>query len=119
MSLMARLMAAKFKAAPVHPGKAQLDEPDTYGPPIVLPRPPSHVPTSAPSRARGSCKAINADTGRQCALLAGHVTAHRHGRTDFVRCAEPGTTTFIRRQQLDELAAASGGSPFTAGRVTG
>lgn len=81
---------------------------------LVTPTPAAPVAASAPtSGPRGSCKAINAETGRQCALLAGHTTAHRHGSTSFTRVAEPGATSFTRRDALDRAAAASSQSNFS------
>ena len=59
---------------------------------------------------RVSCKAINAETGRQCALLSGHTSAHRHGRTDFWRVAEEGQTHFARRAALDAAGTARDGA---------
>lgn len=73
--------------------------------------PPSAV--AAPPATRGSCKAINADTGRQCALLAGHTSAHRHGRTEFWLVAEPGQTSFRKRDALDAAATARHFDPRT------
>lgn len=71
------------------------------------------TPTATISGPRGSCKAVNAETGRQCALLAGHTTAHRHGSTSFTRVAEPGATSFTRRDALDRAASASSQSNFS------
>lgn len=80
--------------------------------PRTAPVTPVSVQRGAP---RGSCKAINAETGRQCALLAGHTKPHRHGSTDFVRVATPGQSSFARRDALDALAAAS--NPTTPGEA--
>lgn len=135
MSLMKRLMAAKMNPKPltlpvsagpmklkIEPGKVlAVREPL---PPLTwrkfeeLPLPPPlspPVPTSAPAPAvaRGSCKCINAETGRQCALLAGHPPPHRHGSTSFVRVAEAGATSFARRDALDAAASRTHSSAFT------
>lgn len=82
--------------------------------PLPTPPPPP-VNLAGPLVARGSCKAINPETGRQCALLAGHApkTKHRHGRTEFAFGAAPEQTSFTRRERLDQLASSRGSSPFT------
>lgn len=56
-------------------------------------------------RWRGSCEALNPDTGRRCCLLSGHATPHRHGRTDFYLAAVPGQP-FARARQLEDAANA-------------
>jgi len=80
---------------------------------LVSPPPPPPVNLAGPLVAKGSCKAINPETGRQCALLAGHTTSHRHGRTEFTFGAAPDQTSFTRRDRLDQLASSRNGSPFT------
>lgn len=122
MSLMARIMAAKLKAAqrpaPAAPSPCpavrlgpELELVPGLAMPALLGVP---VQTSAhPGGPRGACKAISADTGRQCCLLAGHATPHRHGRTDFVRVAAVGQQSFARRDALDGVATARLSSPFT------
>ncbi|MDP2270935.1 MAG: hypothetical protein Q8K32_09410 [Archangium sp.] len=75
--------------------------------PLPVPVAPAEPPRLAPNLNtgfRGSCKAINAYTGKQCALLAGHTTAHRHGATAFVRVAAPDQKSFHRRDLLDRAA---------------
>ena len=69
---------------------------------VLAPRPPPPKPEplkldGRPLVAVGSCEAINPDTGRQCALLAGHTKAHRHGSTEFNYGAQPGQKNFRRR----------------------
>lgn len=108
MSLMTRLMAKKLAKPEVRLDEASIDA--WLDRREALPPPP---PPPPPAGARLSCKAINAETGRQCALLGGHTGTHRHGRTDFMRTAEIGQTTFARRQALDGLANSRSGSPFT------
>ncbi|MDP2271273.1 MAG: hypothetical protein Q8K32_11115 [Archangium sp.] len=71
--------------------------------PVVPPEPPRLAPNLT-TGFRGSCKAISADTGKQCALLAGHTTSHRHGATPFVRVAAPDQKSFHRRDLLDRAA---------------
>lgn len=99
-------------------------EPSPPPPALVtssVPKPVEAPPPAAPAShvgsltSRGSCKAINAETGRQCALLAGHTKPHRHGSTEFVRVATPGQSSFARRDALDALAAAS--NPTTPGEA--
>lgn len=122
MSLMARIMAAKLKAAqrralpPTRPTitglpRVEVELVPGLAMPAFLGAP---VQTSAhPAGPRGACKAISADTGRQCCLLVGHTTPHRHGRTDFVRVAAVGQQSFARRDALDGVATARLSSPFT------
>lgn len=136
MSLMKRLMAAKMKQPVtlslkgVDVGAMKLKLTPGAVTAVREPLPPMEwqgynqgptfsdtplVPTSAPGvlTFRGSCKAINADTGRCCALLANHAGAHRHGSTSFVRVAKPGATSFSRRDALDAAASSSHSSAFT------
>lgn len=86
--------------------------------PVALPSPRPSPPPAAPVSlagplvSRGSCKAINPETGRQCALLAGHTKLHRHGSTEFRFGAEPGQT-FKRRDALDRLASSRNFTPAT------
>lgn len=128
MSLMARLIAAKFAAKapkveepPARPSPpagilpdGELEDDWQDAPP---PRPPAlPVKLDGPLIAVGSCKEINPETGRQCALLAGHLAfklPHRHGRTEFVRAAAPGQTQFSRRDALDAHASTRHGSNIT------
>jgi hypothetical protein len=53
---------------------------------------------------RGSCKAIDADTGRRCRLPAHPGQQHRHERGPFFRTAPPEQTSFRVREQLDAAA---------------
>lgn len=112
---MQRLMAAKLsrkkEGAPCDQGRESR--------PAVPPSLPFRFPAGAseaeraavveravaPVAPRGPCKAINAETGRQCCLLAGHAKPHRHGSTDFTRVAAPGQQHFSRRDALDVFAA--------------
>ena len=76
------------------------------------PAPPAKpVNLSAPLVSRGSCKAINPVTGRQCALLSGHTKPHRHGSTEFHLAAVPGQR-IARREELELAASATHSSPF-------
>lgn len=68
---------------------------------------PDRLPPNPATGFRGSCKAINADTGKQCALLVGHTTAHRHGQTAFFRIATPNQKSFTRRELIDSAATRS------------
>lgn len=114
MSLMRRLMnqklgrTLKLELGPLRCGVCNAEGPCAHVTPTGL----TVKPVAFVTTARGSCKAVNAETGRQCALLAGHTCAHRHGRTDFWRCAEPGTTSFSRRDALDVAGTARSGSFF-------
>ena len=83
--------------------------------PVEAPPPPVPASHVGSLTSRGSCKAINPDTGRQCALLAGHTKPHRHGSTEFTRVAAPGQQHFGRRDALDALAVAR--TPTTPGEV--
>lgn len=67
--------------------------------------------------ARGSCKAVSAETGRQCALLAGHGESHRHGATAFVHVAAPGQSHFTRREALDHASTRRHGSTNPQGET--
>lgn len=49
---------------------------------------------------RKGCRARCAHTGRSCALLAGHVGAHAHGRIQFTAVATPGQTHFAGDELL-------------------
>lgn len=72
-------------------------------------RVPSRAPASPPpprGPGRGSCRAVNADTGLPCRLPA-HVTDDHHdGRTRFTRVAAPGQRNFPRALALEEAATA-------------
>ena len=83
--------------------------PEVFGEPAPL---PVTTPTSATGRARGSCKAVDAVTGRQCKLPhhPEHPEQHRHERGMFHRVAAPGTTSFPLREALDLAAQASPGA---------
>jgi hypothetical protein len=77
---------------------------------VPMPAPAAWAPVPVgPGTWRSSCDAINPDTGRRCCLLAGHVHAHRHGRTEFHLAAAPGTTHFPRAERLAEAAGARHG----------
>lgn len=76
--------------------------PEVFGPGDALPP----LPTLAPGF-RGSCKAINPATGRQCALLAHHTKPHRHGNTEFLYAAAPNQQSFHRRDLIDQAATRS------------
>jgi hypothetical protein len=127
MSLMKRLMAKQLeKARPVAPAKARVVDgvkPVPWlEPPVFLSElraaeaPKAEAP---PVRTVGTCKAINAETGRQCALPDGHLEFHRHGRTSFVHVAQPGQTHFARRDALDQAATARGFNPLSNPSIQG
>ena len=67
------------------------------------------VPVMKAEGWRGSCQAINPDTGRRCGLIAGHAAPHRHGRTEFHLAAAPGQTHFPRAAALDSAATSRRG----------
>lgn len=69
--------------------------------PLPAPAEPERLARNLTTGFRGSCKAISADTGQQCALLAGHTTSHRHGSTAFFRVATPNQKSFTRRDLID------------------
>lgn len=78
--------------------------PDTSPAALTAPRSPD---VGAPGKTwRGSCTARCAETGRTCALPAGHAPAevHAHGRRRFTAVAEAGATSF---RAAEELAAAA------------
>lgn len=92
---------------------------DKSGEPVRMRCIPADGPGAPASRVGGSCFAINADTGRQCALPGGHAGEHRHGRTAFTRVATPGQTSFTRRDALDAAATARGFNPMSNPAVQG
>ncbi len=103
MSLMQRLMAAKMQRAV--PASAPTASPAQRSAAVV-----AEVQLPTPPLSRGSCKAINPDTGRQCALPSHASTMpHRHGSTSFMREAAPGQTRFTRRDAIDSAAVATNG----------
>lgn len=53
---------------------------------------------------KGSCKAVDAATGRACKLPAHPGEVHRSERGPFVRVAAPGATSFPLRQALEHAA---------------
>ena len=131
-TLMQRLMAAKLNkplvvkagvptpAQPLVPGpvswaerRARIAQGHAYR---SAPVEPAESPP-VPGGPRGSCKAINAETGRQCALLAGHTKPHRHGSTEFTRVATPGQASFSRRDALDALATRHDSNPTHTGET--
>lgn len=59
-----------------------------------------------PCRWSKPCRAQSAQTGRMCALLAGHSGPHAHGRVTFVQVAAPGQTHFAGRDELELRAFA-------------
>lgn len=72
---------------------------------VVLPPPVHEVPPPAPLPGWStSCKAVNAATGRQCALLHGHPGAHRHGSTRFVAVVLDDAALARAKARLDEAA---------------
>ncbi|PZR07097.1 MAG: hypothetical protein DI536_29000 [Archangium gephyra] len=104
MSLFDRLLASELAPSPSS-AKPSPENPLGLRHPALTPMPEAlRAPTNT---FRGSCKVINADTGRQCALPAGHALPHRHGSTSFTREAPAGATNFTRRDALDRAAAAS------------
>jgi hypothetical protein len=103
-AVIAKLAGRLLPRAPVKPPPAS---------PFVVAevRPVHVVPPPAPptGKWRGSCDAFNPDTGRRCALPAGHAGPHRHGSTAFVVAAAPGQTHFRRQAALESLASARHG----------
>lgn len=67
------------------------------------PEAPKVAPAPAQAVSRGSCKAIDADTGRTCKLLAGHDGAHATERGPFTRVLQPGAVPLLH-QRLDTYA---------------
>jgi hypothetical protein len=119
-----------YRSAPVESAAPQplpamtwrkYNEPGTMGTPVPPPAGMTEaevmVAMLVPGGPRGSCKAINAETGRQCALLAGHTKPHRHGSTEFTRVATPGQASFSRRDALDALATRHDSSPTHTGET--
>jgi len=105
------LARTSTRAAPTRELKPSQIEEMLARPPA--PPPPKPVDLRKPLVPVGSCKAINPDTGRQCALLAGHTKPHRHGTTEFITSARPGQQHFSRRDALDRQASSRSGSVFT------
>lgn len=111
-------VAERLRSAPAYvPPRSEPDLvevyrslPEVFGP--VADGLPVTTPTSVPGRARGSCKAVDAATGRQCKLPhhPEHPEQHRHERGMFHRVAAPGTTTFPLREALELAALASPGA---------
>lgn len=109
MSALARLIAARMlgkskrqsaKPSPIAPPAKLVSVGTGIDAPVVL-EPPR--PVLQPGW-KGSCKAIDADTGRQCRLPAHPGEAHRHERGPFFRAAPPEQTHFRAREQLDAAA---------------
>lgn len=69
----------------------------------VLPPHPPDPPAPLPGWST-SCKAVDAATGRQCALLHGHPGAHRHGSTRFVAVVLDDADLARAKARLDEAA---------------
>lgn len=91
--------------------------PPRASPPIVLPPRELEVPLPPPvlqAGWKGSCKAVNAATGRQCALLHGHEGHHRHGSTAFVTLALSDADVARARARLDDAAQSRRTNPMTA-----
>ena len=64
------------------------------------------APTPLPATGWASrCKTQDADSGRECQLLAGHVGAHRSTRGAFWRALEPGQQA-NRERAVDIYATA-------------
>ncbi len=76
----------------------------------ALPLPAAPAASSAPARGRGSCFAIDAETGRQCRLPAHpeDPDRHRHERGPFFRLLQPGQAPRLR-EMLDSAATARTG----------
>lgn len=89
------------KLKPTRPSWADAWERASNTPPEV----PKVAPRPAQARTLGSCKAIDADTGRQCRLPAHpeEPERHRHERGPFFRTLTPGEVPLLR-QRLDGLA---------------
>lgn len=93
---------------PRHLTPRALSEPDLAEGLSALPLPPPTPELAPPVISRGwagSCKAIDADSGRQCRMPAhpSDPDRHRHERGPFFRTATPGAA-FTRRDQIDEHA---------------
>jgi hypothetical protein len=73
---------------------------------------PTRTPAPAVPRgpARGSCSAVDTETGLRCRLPAHPGDVHRHERGPFTRVAAPGQTSFARVEQL--VAAATAHSSY-------
>lgn len=85
-------------------------------PPIVLPPRELEVPLPPPVLQpgwKGPCKAVNAATGRQCALLHGHEGHHRHGSTAFVTLALSDADVARARARLDDAAQSRSINPLS------
>lgn len=83
--------------------------------PTLVPAPVVRLSTTG-RVARGSCKAIDAKTGRQCRLLAHPETpdAHRNERGPFTHVLQAGQVPVLR-QTLDQVATASVNAEVYAG----
>lgn len=93
---------------PPRPPRAELDV-DLVKSLEALPLPAAPAASSAaPARGRGSCFAIDAETGRQCRLPAHpeDPDRHRHERGPFFRLLQPGQAPRLH-EQLDSAAMAS------------
>lgn len=122
MSLFDRLLEQHLKPAkpPSDPAPQRRELTDAEVEEALAPRSPPPKPEpvnlAGPLVPVGSCKAINPETGRQCALLAGHTKLHRHGSTEFRVAAMPGQKNFTRRDALD-TAATSRNTPNPIGEL--
>lgn len=88
---------------PRHLPTRALPSPPIALPPLVLEAAPPPPPVLKPGWST-SCKAVNAATGRQCALLHGHSGAHRHGSTAFVTVALSDAEVARARARFDDAA---------------
>lgn len=85
--------------------------PDTSPAALTAPRSPD---VALATTWRGSCTARCAETGRACALPAGHKPAevHANGRRRFTAVAEAGATSFRAAEQLAAAAQFRPEEPF-------
>ena len=106
-STVAPARSQVHRGAPLPRPRVVAPEPELAQVVAALPLPPPTPDVPAPVLRTGwvgSCKAIDADTGRRCRLLAHPGEAHRHERGPFFRTAAPGQSTFTVRAQLDAAA---------------
>lgn len=131
---MARLVAKRMKTgaagtrtparggrvAPsvVSPAELRADSERVEFPPPVTYVPPPPPPALKPGW-RTSCRAVNANTGRQCCLLHGHDGAHVHGRTAFTAVALSDDDVRRARTRLDEAATSRNFNPLHGASITG
>lgn len=84
---------------------------------LYLEAPAAPQPAKVAQGWTGSCKAVDAATGRRCRLPAHPEPTHRHERGAFFRVASASQTTFPLREQLDRAALAQGAAAIETGRA--